>query len=42
MLRDGRVFADGPKCDVMTSERLSELFDFPATLEERDGVYRIW
>jgi len=42
MLREGRVFADGPKRDVMTSERLSELFGFPATLEERDGTYRIW
>lgn len=42
MLREGRVFADGPKDDVMTSERLSELFGFPASLEKRDGSYRIW
>lgn len=42
MLKEGRVFSDGPKSEVMTSEKLSALFDFPATLEERDGVYRLW
>jgi len=42
MLRDGRIVADGPKDEVMTSERISALFGFPATLEERDGVYRLW
>ncbi len=42
MLRDGRIVADGPKDKVMTSERISTLFGFPATLEERDGVYRLW
>lgn len=42
MLRDGRIVADGPKREMMTSERLSELFDFPATLDERDDHYRLW
>lgn len=42
MLRAGRIVTDGPKSDVLTSERLSELFGFPATLDERDGVYRLW
>ena len=42
MLRDGRVVADGPKREMMTSKRLSELFDFPATLDERDDHYRLW
>ncbi|PKQ18976.1 MAG: molybdenum ABC transporter ATP-binding protein [Actinobacteria bacterium HGW-Actinobacteria-6] len=42
MLKDGRIVADGPKSAVMTSERLSALFGFPATLEERDGSYRLW
>ena len=42
MLKDGRIVADGPKREVMTSERLSALFDFPATIEERDGAYRLW
>ncbi len=42
LLREGRVFADGPKDEIMTSEKLSEMFGFPAALEERDGSYRIW
>jgi iron complex transport system ATP-binding protein len=42
MLRDGRVFADGPKAELLTSERLSDLFGIPAEVEEREGVYRIW
>ena len=42
MLRAGRVFADGPKADLLTSERLSELFGIPVAIEERDGAYRMW
>lgn len=42
MLKDGRIVADGSKRDVMTSERLSELFGYSAKLEEREGVYRLW
>jgi len=42
MLRDARIVADGPKSELLTSERLGELFDIPAQLEERDGHYRLW
>jgi len=42
LLRDARIVADGPKREVFTSAALSELFDIPATLEERDGAYRLW
>jgi iron complex transport system ATP-binding protein len=42
MLRDGRVFADGSKRDLITGERLTGLFGVPLTVEERDGVYRTW
>lgn len=42
MLRDARVLADGPKRELLTSERLGELFAIPARLEERDGEYRLW
>ncbi len=42
MLRSGRVFADGPKADLLTSAKLSELFGIPAHVEERGGVYRLW
>jgi len=42
MLRGGRVIADGGKVELMTSEWLSALFGFPARVEARDGVYRLW
>ncbi|MDR3687102.1 MAG: ATP-binding cassette domain-containing protein [Coriobacteriia bacterium] len=42
MLRDARIVADGPKRELLTSERLSDLFEIPARLEERDGEYRLW
>jgi iron complex transport system ATP-binding protein len=42
MLRDGSVFADGPKSGLLTSETLSKLFSIPVRVEERDGAYRMW
>ncbi|HEX7579725.1 MAG TPA: ABC transporter ATP-binding protein, partial [Thermoanaerobaculia bacterium] len=42
MLRSGRIFADGPKVDLLTTAKLSELFGIPAEVEKRDGVYRLW
>ncbi len=42
MLSNSRIVADGPKCELLTGERLSELFGIPAQIEERDGEYRLW
>jgi iron complex transport system ATP-binding protein len=42
LLRDGRVFADGPKTEVLTTDRLSQLFDFPVQIAQRDGYYHLW
>jgi iron complex transport system ATP-binding protein len=42
MLSDAHIVADGPKRELLTSERLGELFAIPAQLEERDGEYRLW
>jgi iron complex transport system ATP-binding protein len=42
MLKDGRVFDDGPKSFLLASGPVSELFEVPATIEERDGWYRLW
>jgi iron complex transport system ATP-binding protein len=41
MLRDGRIFADGPKRDVLTSERLSALFGLDVELTDRNGRFSI-
>ncbi len=42
LVQDARIVADGPKRELLTSERLGELFDIPAVLEEREGEYRLW
>jgi iron complex transport system ATP-binding protein len=42
MLKDGRLLRDGTKRDLLTGPAISELFDIPASIEERDGRYRLW
>lgn len=42
MLAEGRVIADGPKREVLTSARLGEIFGIEAEIEERGGEYRMW
>jgi iron complex transport system ATP-binding protein len=42
MLKEGRVFRDGPKAELLTEEALSALYGVPAPIEERDGWYRLW
>jgi iron complex transport system ATP-binding protein len=42
LLRGGRVFADGPKNELLTTERLTELFGLPVELARRDGYYHFW
>jgi len=40
LLREGRVIADGPKAEMLTSERLSALFDTPLHLLEHQGFFQ--
>jgi iron complex transport system ATP-binding protein len=42
LIKKGRVLQDGAKRDVLTSALLSELFETPVELVERDGLYQIW
>ncbi len=42
LLKDGRVFRDGTKQEVLTSAGLSELFGLDITLHEEGGYYHIW
>lgn len=42
LVQNARIVADGPKRELLTSERLGALFDIPALLEERNGHYRLW
>ena len=41
MMRDGRIFADGPKAQVLTSERLSALFGLDVDVEQRNDRYTL-
>src|SRR5690349_18846501 len=42
MLREGRIFVDGPKSEVLTEERLRQLFGVAVTMARRDGFYHVW
>lgn len=41
LLRDGKVFRDGPKQDVLTQENLSELYRMPVRVDVHDGTYHV-
>lgn len=41
LIKDAQIFADGPKAELLTSERMSELFGVPLTVEERNGWYSL-
>ncbi len=42
MMRDGRIFADGPKTDLLTQARLKELFGVSLELALRNGFYHVY
>ena len=42
MLRAGRIFADGPKAELLTEDRLQQLFGVPVTMARRDGFLHVW
>jgi len=42
LIRNGRVHADGPKSEVLTSKPLSELFGVGVDVFERNGFYHAW
>src|SRR5216683_2263294 len=41
LLREGRIVADGPKQDMLTSEKLSALFGANIQIARRDGYYSL-
>ncbi len=42
LLRQGELFADGPKTEVLTAERLIGLFSAEVHVFERDGYFHAW
>lgn len=41
MIKDGVVFDDGAKQDLLTDERMSDLFDVPMKVLEQNGYYSL-
>lgn len=41
LLKEGRIVGDGKKSDVLTSETLSELFDYPLQVVSVNGYYQV-
>lgn len=42
LLRDGRVFGDGPKQEILTHERLRSMFGVEVEIARRDGFFHAW
>jgi len=42
LLREGRIVGDGPKEEMLTEQRLGELFGVRVSLARRDGFYHVW
>jgi len=41
-LKNGGIFFDGPKQELLTPERMEELFEVPVVIEEAGGYYNLW
>lgn len=41
MVRDGAIFADGPKEELLTDDKVSDLYGEPIEVEVSDGIYRM-
>lgn len=41
LLREGRILGDGPKTELLTGERLSQLFGVPVQLHREDGYFHL-
>jgi iron complex transport system ATP-binding protein len=42
MMKDGRIFADGPKTELLQAEKLEDLFGVELELTERHGYWHSW
>lgn len=42
LMSDGRIIDDGPKRDMLSEERMSALFGFPAQVNHHDGYSYVW
>ena len=41
MIKEGKLFDDGRKEELLTSKRMSELFNVPLRIIEQDGYFSL-
>jgi iron complex transport system ATP-binding protein len=41
-MKSGRIIADGPKSELLTASRLSDLFKTEVHLTQKDGFHHAW
>ena len=42
LLKEGEIFKDGKKEEILTAANLSELYSLPINLQKKDGYYQAW
>ncbi len=42
LMQSGRIVADGPTTQILTTARLTELFGLPVNVGQHDGYYHAW
>jgi iron complex transport system ATP-binding protein len=42
LLREGQIMADGPKDEILTAPRLSELFGVSVQIGRQDGYFHLY
>lgn len=42
MIKNGKIFNDGPKEELLTKEHLAELFSMDVEIRKKDGYYYLW
>ena len=41
-MKDGKIYKDGKKEEVLTGELLSEVYERKIYVDSRDGLYNAW
>ena len=42
LLKEGEIFKDGRKEEILTDANLSELYSLPIEIQKKEGYYQAW
>jgi iron complex transport system ATP-binding protein len=42
LIKDGELFKDGKKKEILTAANLSELYSLPVEIQKQEGYYQAW